>query len=74
MSSVLQFIEKQVPLLSHDEQLRLLEHLTKHLEKEKRRKEWAASLDGMAKDPQIQEEIRKINEEFSVAESDGLEG
>jgi hypothetical protein len=72
-SSVLQTIEAQLPLLSHDEQLWLIEHLAK-LQKEKRREKWAASLEAMANDPQIQAEIRYIQEEFATTEADGLEG
>ena len=72
-SNALQTIEKELPLLSQKEQLWLLEHLAK-LQKEKRREEWAASLEAMAKDPQIQAEIRQIQEEFAITEMDGLEG
>ena len=72
-SSSLQAIEKELPLLSQQEQLWLFEHLAQ-LQKERRREEWEASLEAMAKDPQIQAEIRQIQEEFAVTEMDGLEG
>jgi len=73
-SNSLRTIEKELPHLTQEEQLWLIEHLAHHLQKEQRREQWRASLDAMAKDPQIQDEIRKINMEFSVTESDGLEG
>lgn len=73
-SSVLETIEKQLPQLSHQEQLWLIEQLAHQLQTKRRRDEWRASLDAMANDPQIQAEIRKIEEEFSITESDGLEG
>jgi hypothetical protein len=73
-SSSLQTIEKELPMLSQEEQLWLIEHLAQHLRKEQRRREWIASLDAMSKDPHIQAEIRKIEAEFSITEQDGLEG
>jgi len=34
---------------------------------------WDADLDAMAADPAIQKEIREIEQEFAVAERDGLD-
>lgn len=34
--------------------------------------DWAADIAAMARDPDIQREIREIEREFSVAENDGL--
>lgn len=72
-SSSLQSIEKELPLLSQKELLRLIEHLAK-LQKEMWREEWEASLEAMANDPQIQAENRRIAEEFAVTDADGLGG
>ena len=71
-SNALQAIEKELPLLSQKEQLWLIEHL-EQLQKEKRRREWEASLEAMANDQQIQAEIRQIQGEFAITEMDGLE-
>ncbi len=72
-SSMLQKIEQQLPLLSPDEQLRLLECLVQHLRKPAQRADFAAEMAAMAADPEIQAEIRQIEAEFSVADEDGLE-
>jgi hypothetical protein len=71
-SNALLSIEKQLPLLSHDEQLALIEQLAQHLRKP-RVKGIQPMLVAMANDPQIQEELRQIEAEFSVADKDGLE-
>jgi hypothetical protein len=71
-SNVLQSIEKQLPLLSHDEQLALIEQLARHLRKP-RVNGIPSMLAAMAKDPQIQQELRQIEAEGSVAAEDGLE-
>jgi len=73
-SSVLQTIEKQLPKLSHNEQLWLIEQLAKHLRKQPPPPNFEADLIAMANDPEIQAENRRIAEEFSVADADGLEG
>ena len=73
-STSLQTIEKELPLLSHEEQLWLIEHVAQHLRKEQRREVFRASMEAMANDPEIQAENRRIAEEFSITEEDGLEG
>ena len=73
-SNSLQTIEKELPQLSQKEQLWLIEHLAQHLRKEQRREEFRVAMEAMANDPEIQAENRRIEAEFSVAESDGLEG
>jgi hypothetical protein len=71
-STSLQTIEKELPRLSQQEQLWLIEHLAQQLRKEQRREEFRAAMEAMANDPEIQAENRRIQEEFSVAEEDGL--
>jgi hypothetical protein len=71
-ADVLLSIEKQLPLLSHDEQLALIEQLAHHLRKP-RVNGIRPMLVAIANDPQIQEELRQIEAEFSVATEDGLE-
>jgi hypothetical protein len=67
-------IENQIYALSPDEQLALIERLAKRLRKLHEDREWERDLAAMAADPDIQREIREINEEFAAAEEDGLEG
>lgn len=74
MSSSLRSIEKELPLLSQDEQLWLIERVAKQLRKTQQREVFAASMEAMANDPEIQAENRRIAEEFSVTDGDGLEG
>ena len=64
-SAVLQTIEKQLPLLSRDEQLRLIEMIAKRLRKAPRPANFAAEMEAMANDPHIQAEIRQIEAETS---------
>jgi|SRR5947209_18402121 len=75
-SSVISSIEENFGCLSRAEQLSLLERLVHQisadLASEQTRDE--ASLEAMAADPQIQRELRKISEEFALAETDGLDG
>ena len=73
-SSVLESIENQLPQLSHDEQLWLIERLAKRLRKKPPPANFEADLAAMANDPQIQQELRAIEAEFAVTEQDGLEG
>ncbi len=74
-SPTLTSIEKQLDQLSRDEQLWLIEYLAARLRKHAvaERAAWQADLAAMAADPQIQAELRQIEEEFRVAELDGLE-
>jgi hypothetical protein len=67
-------IETQLPLLSSDEQLLLIERLVHQLRRRRITPEMEAELAEMAKDPEIRQQLREIEEEFSVAEEDGLEG
>jgi hypothetical protein len=67
-------IEAEITRLTKDEQLWLLKRLARHLRQENQTE--ADFLDDqiaeMAKDPDIQREIRAINEEFAVTDNDGL--
>jgi len=72
-SNALLSIQRELPSLSRDEQLWLIEHLAKGLRKQPKPFNFDADLVAMANDPQIQAEIRAINEEFALAEQDGLE-
>lgn len=73
-SPALQSIEKELPQLSHQEQLWLIEHLAQHMRKEQRREAFRASMEAMANDPHIQAENRKIEQESSTSEQNGLAG
>ncbi len=77
-SPALAEIESRLPMLSRDEQLRLIERLAKGLQDgNQARSESLArferSVEAMAGDPQIQAEIKAISEEFAGSEMDGLE-
>ena len=73
-SSSLQSIEKELPMLSQDEQLWLIERVAQQMRKAQQREAFAAAMEEMANDPEIQAENRRIAEEFAVADADGLEG
>ncbi len=74
-SPTLEAIEKQIAGLSASEQLWLIERLAHRLRGGTSVQE--ASLEKqlalMAADPDIQRELRQINEEFKETEGDGLE-
>jgi hypothetical protein len=71
---VLSQIEENVYELSLDEQLWLIERLAQHIRNEMVLKdEIETQLMAMANDPEIQNELQMIEEEFVVAEADGLE-
>jgi hypothetical protein len=73
-NSLLQDIETRIDRLSTDEKQRLLDRLTDDLRIVKSANlEIAATLANMAADPDIQREIREIEQEFAVAAEDGLE-
>jgi hypothetical protein len=74
-SPTLAAIEKQIDQLSREEQLWLIEYLASRLRKNAlaKRASWEADLAAMAADPAIQSELRRIEEEFRVADFDGLE-
>jgi hypothetical protein len=67
-------IEKNVSLLSLEDQLLLLERIIHRLRKKDIKEESIldSQVAAMASDQEIQMELRKINEEFASTESDGL--
>jgi len=73
-SNALQTIQRELPALSKQEQLWLIEYLAKALRKKPAPPNFAADLAAMVADPEIQAEIRAINQEFACTEQDGLEG
>ena len=73
-SSVLSQIEESINQLSLDEQLWLVEQLVHRIrENTLKQSVWDSQLVAMAADPEIQNELQKIDEEFAVAEANGLE-
>ena len=73
-STALETIETQLPQLSNDERVWLIEHLAHQLRNPSQSDDFRAEMEAMAKDPEIQKEIRDIQAEFAVADEDGLEG
>ncbi|MFZ5994953.1 MAG: hypothetical protein ACOYU4_08215 [Thermodesulfobacteriota bacterium] len=74
-SSDLVEIEQRISELSQKEQLLLIERLAYNLRESALKDQGLLEnqLAAMASDPEIQSELRKINEEFAVAEPDGME-
>ena len=74
-SSVLTQIEESFTRLSRTEQLWLLERLVHYLrEATIREQEFGRNqLAAMAVDPEVQQELKRIEEEFGSTEADGLE-
>ncbi len=71
---ILSQIEENIYELSLDEQLWLIERLAQHIRNAVAVKDnIEAQLMAMANDPEIQAELQVIEEEFAVAEADGLE-
>jgi hypothetical protein len=68
-------LEEQFEELSLDEQLLLIERLIRRLRNKSRRKKdlWEDDLVAMSADPEVQRELRRIDEEFRCTEADGLE-
>jgi len=72
-------IERSIETLPYDEQLQLIERLVHRLRKRlptngnQQQSEFERQLAAMANDPQIQAELKAIDEEFAGTESDGLE-
>lgn len=67
-------IEEQVAQLSADEQRLLLRRLTHKMRKDvSDRAERKRVMMEMAQDPDIQRELKAINEEFACTHMDGLE-
>jgi hypothetical protein len=74
-NSVLSQLEDGFKQLSTSEQLSLIERLVHHVHEAtlQQRNDVDEELALMAADPQIQRELRRIEQEFSYAEADGLE-
>jgi hypothetical protein len=74
-NSALTQIEDGFKRLSASEQQLLIERLVRHLNETtaKRTSELDQQLALMASDPEIQDELEKIEREFSYADADGLE-
>jgi hypothetical protein len=78
-SPVLEQIEGMLRLLSREEQIWLIERLAHDLRESEAKScipeqgTLKSQLAAMAADPEVQAELRKIEYEFSVTESDGLE-
>lgn len=75
-SSTLARIEADINRLSLAEQILLLERLAQLIRKAATvgERNWEAQLAAMADDPQIQQEILRIEAEFETASADGLAG
>ena len=73
-SPVLSQIEESINRLSLDEQLWLIEQLAHRIRKSTLKQSvWDNQLAAMAADPEIQNELQRIDEEFAVTEANGLE-
>ena len=71
---ILSQLEENIYELPLDEQLRLMERLAQNIRNAMARKQdIEVQLAAMANDPEIQNELQMIAEEFALAESDGLE-
>ncbi len=68
-------IEKEISMLPQNDQLMLMEKIIHRLRKssQNRGDMIETQLAAMASDPEIQRELKEINEEFAQTESDGLE-
>lgn len=68
-------MEDNISQLSLDEQLWLVERLVHNIREttSKKKHHFDNNLAAMANDPQIQSELRKIEEEFAYTEADGLD-
>ena len=66
MNSSVQELEKTIHRLTAEEQLWLIERLVHRLRNKAAETEMEAGLAAMAADPDIQREIREINEEFAA--------
>ena len=78
-STVLNQIEKMTRRLSRKEQLWLIEQLAHRLREDSiktdtyKQTAFKNQIAAMAADPEVQTELQKINHEFGVTETDGLE-
>jgi hypothetical protein len=68
-------IRRQIEQLPAEDQLCLIEQIAKHLRRKRKPRSvlQAKDLAAMAADPAIQRELRQIDEEFRITETDGLE-
>lgn len=79
LSPMLNEIEGMISRLSRKEQLWLIEQLAHRLREGSMKShapeqpDFKSQLVAMADDPEVQAELRKIDEEFAVTESNGLE-
>ena len=72
--SVLNELEKNISRLTLDEQLQLIERVSHRIRVDVIAKtDLDAELSKMAADPEIQKELREIENEFSPTEGDGLD-
>lgn len=69
-STTLSQIEESINQLPLDEQVRLIQRITQRIKKKNLLDRQLAS---MAADLEIQRELRAIDQEFAITESDGLE-
>lgn len=78
-SGLLNQIEATIDHLSHEEQLWLIEQLAHRIRGSSiksnisKQTTFKSQLIAMAEDPEIQTELQKIDREFGVTETDGLE-
>jgi hypothetical protein len=74
-SSACREIERQFAQLSPQTQLSLLERLVHRVRSGLggSQTSWETELSAMAADPEVQAELRRIQEEFGSTEGDGLE-
>jgi len=72
---ILSEMEDSISRLSLAEQLWLMERLVQRIKENtvNQKSRFESDLIAMANDPQIQRELRKIEEEFAFAEADGLD-
>ncbi len=66
-------IEGEIEQLSLEEQLLLMERLARRIRRHQALTVEQSDLAGMANDPAIQEELRRIELEFAPTEADGLD-
>jgi len=77
LAIILNELEQKVSLLSHEEQLWLIERLVRRLREGSNNNSskpdfFDDQLAAMANDPEIRAELRQIDEEFAITEADGL--
>ena len=70
---ILSKLETDIQQLTLEEQIWLLERLAHHIgEQAMQQQTLESQLEAMASDPDIQREIRAIEDEFSATDADGL--